>query len=352
MRLALSIGPGSWLKPDGVEQSIARVRAAEAAGFASVWASEDPDGWDAFAALSAFAVNTERIQLGTGVTNPYLRHPNLISASIATLDRASSGRAFLGLGRGEPDWYRNAFAMEIGSPLARVEETIGLLRQWWGPEQMARSAGEITVRDWRRTFPPLGMPPIYIAATGPKMQTLAGSIADGVRFNTLASLTFLKRSVATVKAGAQAANRDPASLRVFATPNLTITRSNEDVEAVLERMKSTIALIHVLPGMSKQLEGLESEFDIEAILARVRRRMHTDEILARGGSFADLRREGDLIAARKEIPVELVDRIALVGPIEQVLPRLAQYAEIGITDVFADPDQISDIDLATTLQSL
>jgi 5,10-methylenetetrahydromethanopterin reductase len=352
VRLALGVGPGLWLRPNGVEQSIVRVRAAEAAGFGSVWASEDPDGWDAFGALSVLAINTDRIQLGTGVTNPYLRHPNLISASIATLDRASGGRAFLGLGRGEPDWYRNAFAMEIGSPLARVEETVGLLRQWWRPEQTAEGTGEITVRDWRRTFPPLGTPPIYIAATGPRMQTLAGRIADGVRLNTLASLAFLKRSVETIRAGAEAAERDPATLRVFATPNLTITERDDEIEPALERMKTTIALIHVLPGMSKQLEGLETEFDIEAILANVRRRMHTDEILARGGSFADLRREGDLPAARKEIPLELVDRIALVGPVQRVMPRLLQYAEIGITDVFADPDQISNNDLATSLQSL
>ena len=342
MRLALSIGPGLWLKPNGVEQSIAKVRLAEQAGFDTVWASEDPDGWDAFSALSVLARSTERIHLGTGVTNPYLRHPNLISGSVSTLDRASNGRAFLGLGRGEPDWYRTAFAMEIGSPLARLEETVGLLRQWWGPDQTARGEGEITVRDWRREFSPLGNPPIYIAATGSKTQALAGRVADGIRFNTLASLPFLKRSVATFQDGAIAVNRDPSDLRIFAHPNLTITERDDQIEPVLERMKTTIALIHALPGMDKQLDGLESEFDVEAILARVRRHMRTDEILARGGSFADLRREGDLDAARKAIPAELVDRVALVGPVERVIPRLAEYAEIGITDVFADPDQLAD----------
>src|SRR5690606_35882173 len=136
------------------------------------WASEDPDGWDAFAALSTLAVRTERIALGTGVTNPYLRHPNLIAASVATLDRASGGRAILGLGRGEPDWYRTAFGMAIGSPLRRVEETVGLLRKWWGANQVATGSGEIEVRAWRRAFGPVARPPIYIAATGPRMQAL------------------------------------------------------------------------------------------------------------------------------------------------------------------------------------
>jgi 5,10-methylenetetrahydromethanopterin reductase len=352
VRLAVDIGPSLWLKPNGVEQSIAKVRSAEAAGFDTVWASEDPDGWDAFGALAVLARETDQIHLGTGVTNPYLRHPNLISASVSTLDRSSNGRAFLGLGRGEPEWYRNAFAMELGSPLAHVEETVSLLRQWWGPDQTARGEGEIPVRDWRRAFPPLNAPPIYIAATGPKMQRLAGRVADGVRFNRLASVSFLKRAIATVKEGALSENRNPAALRIFAHPSLTITERDDQIEPVLEGMKTTIALIHALPGMDKQLEGLESEFDIAAILERVRRHMRTDEILARGGSFADLRLEGDLDAARKAIPTALVDRVALVGPVERVLPRLAQYAEIGITDVFANPDQIRDKEIIAQVRSL
>jgi alkanesulfonate monooxygenase SsuD/methylene tetrahydromethanopterin reductase-like flavin-dependent oxidoreductase (luciferase family) len=307
MRLALDIGPELWRKPGGVQRSIERAQLAEELGFDTVWASEDPDGWDAFSALSVLARSTERIHLGTGVTNSYYRHPNLISASVATLDHASDGRAFLGLGRGEPDWYRTAFGMEIGSPLRRVRETVDLLRQWWSPEQRATGEGEITVRGWKREFSPVGNPSIYIAATGPKMQALAGEIADGIRFNLLGSLPFLKRG---------------------------------------------IALIHALPGMERQLDGLETEFDVEAIISRVRRHMRTDEILARGGSFADLRREGDLEAARKAIPLELVDRVAVVGPPARVLPRLADYAALGITDIFADPAQVRHPEVRTELLSL
>ena len=158
MRLAVDIGPELWRKPGGVRRSIERAQLAEELGFDTIWASEDPDGWDAFSALAVLARSTERIHLGTGVTNPYYRHPNLISASVATLDHASDGRAFLGLGRGEPDWYRTAFGMEIGSPLRRVRETVDLLRQWWSPEQRATGEGEITVRGWKREFSPVGRP--------------------------------------------------------------------------------------------------------------------------------------------------------------------------------------------------
>jgi alkanesulfonate monooxygenase SsuD/methylene tetrahydromethanopterin reductase-like flavin-dependent oxidoreductase (luciferase family) len=184
------------------------------------------------------------------------------------------------------------------------------------------------------------------------MQAMAGRIADGLRLNTLGSMPFLTRSVETFLDAARSVNHDPADLRIFANPGLTITATDAEIEPALERKKTTIALLHALPGMEQQLEGLEAEFDLEAILTRVRRHMQTDEILARGGSFADLRREGDLDAARKAIPIELVDRVAVVGPPERVLPRLAEYADLGITDVFAAPNQLQDNQMRTAIRSL
>lgn len=350
MRLALEIGPRQWLRENGIERTRELVQLADQIGFDTVWASEDPDGWDAFAALATIAGATERIHLGSGVTNPYLRHPNLIAASVATLDRVSNGRAFLGLGRGEPDWFRNAFGMEIGSPLKRVEETIGLLREWWSPDQVANGEGEITVRSWRRAFPPLGQPPIYVAATGPKMQRLAGRLADGVRFNTLASISFLRESIGHVWAGADEAGRTTASVRIFANPSLVIIERDDQIEPILERIKATIALVHALPGMDRQLTGLD--FDLVRILGEVRQHMKTSEILARGGGFADLRREGDLAAAKRAIPLELVDQVAIVGPIGRVRERLMEYAALGITDIFVHPRQLTDPERIAQLTAL
>src|SRR5687767_12752219 len=104
LRYCLELSHGEWTRGDPaakVARTLERIRIADAAGFDSVWLTEDPDGWDAFALLGAVARQTERIRLGTGVTNPFLRHPNLIASSVATLDRLSAGRAFLGLGRGQ-----------------------------------------------------------------------------------------------------------------------------------------------------------------------------------------------------------------------------------------------------------
>lgn len=344
MRWCLELTPEIWTRAatpaDGVRRSIDVVRRAEALGFDSVWLSEDPDGWDAFAALAVLARETDRIRLGTGVTNPYLRHPNLIAASVSTLDRASAGRAFLGLGRGQAEWYREAFGMEVGRPLERLRDTVDLLRQWWGPSHEATNDGEVVVRAWRRSFGPIARPPIYLAATGPRALALAGEVTDGVRINELASMDYLAGAIATVKDAARTAGRDPEELRVFYHPSIVVVRDDREREAALERKKATVALIHALPGMDRQLET--PGFDVPAIMAEVRRAMRTKEILAAGGGFPEMRERGDRTAAKRAIPTALMAAVALVGTLDEVRRRVAELAGIGVTDLFFDLDRPHD----------
>ncbi|MGH2562785.1 MAG: LLM class flavin-dependent oxidoreductase, partial [Thermomicrobiales bacterium] len=270
------------------------------------------------------------IRLGTGVVNPFHRHPNLIAASVATLDHLSGGRAFLGLGRGQPEWYERALGVDADAPLARLDQTFDLLHQWWQAPHRATSDGPWRVRDWERTINPLQTPPpIYLAAVGPKALALAGKRADGVLFNELSSVAFMTSAIATVRQAASDAGRNPDRLAFFARVGLMVT---DDPEPVLERRKNVIAMIHTLPGMDRltQTPG----FDVPAILAEVRRHMRTAETLAAGGGFADLRRAGDLDAARAAIPTELVARLAVVGTARNVRERLAELTRIGVTHVF------------------
>ena len=53
-----------------------------------------------YAQLAIVADATRRVGIGTGVTNPYTRHPTLTAAAISTISEISGGRAILGLGAG------------------------------------------------------------------------------------------------------------------------------------------------------------------------------------------------------------------------------------------------------------
>jgi alkanesulfonate monooxygenase SsuD/methylene tetrahydromethanopterin reductase-like flavin-dependent oxidoreductase (luciferase family) len=271
------------------------------------------------------------VRLGTGVTNPFHRHPNLIAASVATIDRLSDGRAFLGLGRGQPEWYAHALGIAPHSPLALLEETLDLLDQWWTPPHRASADSPLPIHEWERSIVPIARPPVYLAAVGPKALELAGRRADGVLFNELASHEYLTEAITRVRDAARNAGRDPAALAFFVNPAVYVT---DDPEPVLERKKGFVATVHTLPGMERLLST--PAFDVPAIVDRVRRAMKTDEVLARGGGFPELRRDGDLAAARRAIPTELIAHLAAVGPISVVRNRLRTLAEIGATHVFLD----------------
>ena len=120
MRVSIEVTPYRWSRPgserETIRAAIAAIVEAERAGFDAAWASEDPDSWDAIAVLSAAAAQTERIGLTTGVVNPFYRHPALLAASFSTLDRISGGRARMGLGRGQVEWYQRSLGIEIREP--------------------------------------------------------------------------------------------------------------------------------------------------------------------------------------------------------------------------------------------
>lgn len=339
MRLCLDLTHHPWNGKAGagaVGRTLALARAADAAGIDAIWVSEDLEGWDAFALLGALATATTRARLGTGVTSPYVRHPNLLAASVATLDRLSGGRAVLGLGRGQPEWLQGRLGVDVGAPLTVLEETIGLLRGWWAAPHRASSpgtGGHVQIRDWERTVHPIQThPPIYLAAAGPRALALAGRIADGLIFNALTSDAYLAAAIPAVRAAAVAAGRDATGLAfILRTPALV----TDDPGPTLERHKTQIALINTLPGMDRLL--VLPDVDTTGIVAEVRRRMRTEETLAAGGSFVDLRRAGDLASARAAIPDGVVARLAIAGPAEVVKSRLRGLTDLGITHLSVAP---------------
>jgi 5,10-methylenetetrahydromethanopterin reductase len=341
MRFTLDLSHHPWTRDregKAPRRTLDMAHAADAGGIDAIWVSEDPEGWDAFALLGAIAAVTERAELGTSVTSPYPRHPNLLAASLATLDRLSGGRAVLGLGRGQIQWHRDALGVETGDPLAALRETMTLLRDWWVSPHRASSpsAGHFRVRDWERVIHPLqDRVPIYLAAAGPKALDLAGAVCDGAIFNALTSDDFLREAIPRVRAAASAAGRDPAALAFILRTSVHVVASADAEHKALDHDKSLLALLGPLPGMGRLVQT--RGFDVSALLRELGAIMRTDETLTVGGGFPALRRAGDLPAARAAIPDDLIRRLGIVGPLPIVKERLQTLAALGITHVGVAP---------------
>ena len=70
---------------------------AEELGYESVWVAEGHGG-DQFATLSACALRTSRVRLGTAITSIYVRSIPTIAMAAASVDDLSGGRFILGIG--------------------------------------------------------------------------------------------------------------------------------------------------------------------------------------------------------------------------------------------------------------
>jgi F420-dependent oxidoreductase-like protein len=111
-------------------------RAADAAGFASIWTMDhffqirsigavDEPMLEAYTTLGYLAACTERVRLGTLVTCAVYRHPGALVKQVTTLDVLSGGRAWFGVGAG---WYERE-ARGLGLPFPRVRERFELLEE-------------------------------------------------------------------------------------------------------------------------------------------------------------------------------------------------------------------------------
>lgn len=94
---------GITLKPDiSIERIVGLTRQAERAGFEYGWIFDSHILWmEPYPLLTLMATNTERMRLGTCVTNPATRDLTITASLFATLNLITGGRMELGIGRGD-----------------------------------------------------------------------------------------------------------------------------------------------------------------------------------------------------------------------------------------------------------
>ena len=240
MRIGLqAIGIGTGARSD-VLQAVAR--AAEAAGFATLWAGEHvvlfdrqqskypyavggaftvegaTDWLDPFAALAWAGAVTTTIGLATGICLVPEHNPLILAKQIASLDRLSGGRFALGVGVG---WMAEEFAA-LGVPFARrtqrTREYVAVMRQLWR-EDATTFAGEFVTVDGARSFPKpqRGAVPVLMGGESRAALERAAEYGDGWYGFNLAVDEAAER-IALLEQLLVARGRDRATLRVVVAP--------------------------------------------------------------------------------------------------------------------------------------
>ena len=189
---------------------------AERLGYDSVWVGDSllarPRG-EPVSLLSAIAAVTSKVQVGSGVLLPLLRHPLLLAQQLATLDRLADGRLIVGAGPGNelPGTHAELKAVgmrsdhRVGDMLAALDR----VRRVWRGEDEAK----VEPRPRR----PEG-PPIWLAAHGPRMLRATGESFDGWLPLPPTPEVFA-HGLHAVREAAERVGRDPGSV----TPGVYLT---------------------------------------------------------------------------------------------------------------------------------
>jgi len=159
-------------------------RAAERLGFDGLWARDRIQGreplLEPMVALGAAAMTTSRIRLGVAVVLVPLRAPVELARTSASLDRLSGGRLELGIGLGVDRERVRSVGLDPARRVARMLDTIDVLRAMWTGEAITIDGRTLSVRDWMiRPTPVQPRPRIWFGGHHPDALRRAVMLGDG-----------------------------------------------------------------------------------------------------------------------------------------------------------------------------
>jgi alkanesulfonate monooxygenase SsuD/methylene tetrahydromethanopterin reductase-like flavin-dependent oxidoreductase (luciferase family) len=207
---------------NALQETFARAQLADQLGLDLVMMQDHPYNrrfMETWTLLTAIAMRTERVHLGTNVANLPLRPPAMLAKAAATLDVISGGRVELGLGAGAFWQGVTAFGEPARAPkeaYAAFEDALHIIKGLWEHAGRAFTYQGAFYRVQGAQFGPAPVHPIrlWVGASGPKMLRLTGKMADGV----LVSSTYeppqrLLEINRQINDGAAEAGRSPDDIR-------------------------------------------------------------------------------------------------------------------------------------------
>jgi len=134
-------------------------------------------------AMATIAAATERLRIAAFVLNNELRHPAVLAQDLASLDVLSGGRLEVAIGGGwnEPEFRAIGIPFEpVGTRVARLTESIAVLKGCFGPEPFSFAGEHYTITDYDAHPKPIQQPhpPFFIGGGGRRLLTLAGREAQ------------------------------------------------------------------------------------------------------------------------------------------------------------------------------
>jgi len=283
------------------------VKLAEELGYESAWVAEGHGG-DQFSILTACAVQTKRILLGTSITSIFVRSVPTIAMAAACVDYFSNQRMILGLGSSHKVQVEPEHGVPYARPEQRLRETVSIIRALLRDGVVSHRGETLKIENFDLWFTPIRREiPIYISAVFPRMLEICGELAQGAMM-VWSTMDSGSKAVEHVATGARRAGRKPEDIDIVSLLSCSVS---DDRKEAVDRLRPAAAFYAGFFPRYNRLMA-ESGFPKEAEAIRA------------------TWQKGDREGAAKLVPDAMVQALGIAGTAAECRARVDAYRQSGI----------------------
>jgi 5,10-methylenetetrahydromethanopterin reductase len=310
------------LTMEPLEEMLASARVMDEAGMDTIWLAEAYPWWrkhgmearSSTVVSALIARETRRLTVGWGIISPFTRHPVQAAMDARVVQEAAGPGRFL-LGFGTSKIFLNNARMQTTKTLGPMRDAVAIARG-----VLSGEAFEYAGDTWSASVPALNgdarapreVPPVYVAATAPKMQALAGEIADGCLTPSITTPAFVRYTSENVR----------ADIDIGCTVVASIHES--DREAGRDGAREIAGMY-----LANKVQNIKGAADTLLDLAG----LEQQEIRP----IADAMEQGGRLTAKEQVTDEILDKCKpIAGTPNDCIEAIEEYRDAGCTHVMLE----------------
>jgi 5,10-methylenetetrahydromethanopterin reductase len=309
------------LTMEPLDEMLESARVMDRVGMDTVWLAEAYPWWrkhgmearSSTVTSALIARETARLTVGWGIISPFTRHPVQAAMDARVVQEAAGPGRFL-LGFGTSKIFLNNAQMQTNRTLGPMRDAVAIVR-----EVLGGKAFHYEGERWSADVPALAedadapreVPPVYVAATAPKMQALAGEIADGCLTPSITTPAFVRYTRENVNADIDIGCTIVASIA-------------EDRDEGREGAREIAGMY-----LANKFQNIKGAADTLLELAEV----EMEELRP----VAEAMERGGRLAAKQQVSDSLLDRCKpIAGTPSDCIAAIEEYRDAGCTHVMLE----------------
>jgi 5,10-methylenetetrahydromethanopterin reductase len=310
------------LTMEPLDEMLASARVMDEAGMDTIWLAEAYPWWrkhgmearSSTVVSALIARETPRLTIGWGIISPFTRHPVQAAMDARVVQEAAGPGRFL-LGFGTSKIFLNNARMQTNRTLGPMRDAVAIVRG-----VLSGEAFEYEGQTWSASVPALSngahapreVPPVYVAATAPKMQALAGEIGDGCLTPSITTPAFVRYTCENVRADVDIGCTIVASIH------------ESDREAGRDGAREIAGMY-----LANKVQNIQGAADTLLDLAG----LEQDEIRP----IAEAMERGGRLAAKEQVTDGILDKCRpIAGTPGDCIEAIEEYRDAGCTHVMLE----------------